>query len=76
MKRDKMIPKFKNTEDAINFGETATPQQILQLRKARKRALNISDALITKGKHQQALDKVFTAQFYREAIEASEMQNT
>jgi len=71
-----MIPKFKNTENAINFGESAPPQQTLHLRKARERALNISDALITKGDYQRALNKAFIAQFYREAIEASEMQNT
>ena len=71
-----MIPKFKNTKDAINFGETATPQQITELHKAREYALNVSDILIRKGNYKQALDKAFTAQFYRKVIEANEIQNT
>lgn len=66
------IPEFKNTEEALAFGKTATPEQIETLKAKRKESLSKSDALKEKKDLQGAMDEAVRGQFFREAIEMSE----
>jgi len=66
------IPEFENTDQALEFGKTATPEQITELKRFREESLKKSRELGSKGKTQEALDEAVRGQLFREAVEASE----
>jgi hypothetical protein len=65
------IPEFKNTEGALAFGKTATPEQVEGLKAKRDESLSKSNALKAKGDLQGAMDEAVRGQFFREAIESA-----
>lgn len=68
------IPELKSTEEALEFGEVATPEQIEVLRSKWNESLLKSDALKTKGDLQGAMDEAVRGQLFRETIESSEVK--
>jgi hypothetical protein len=64
------IPDFKSTEEAMAFGEKASPEQIQQLRQLREETLTEVRKHVAARKPQEALNLATKAQFYREAFEA------
>lgn len=65
------IPQLKNTQEALDFGRSATQKQREELLKMRRHYLAVSDKAIARGDYQEALDAACAAQLYREALEAS-----
>jgi len=66
------IPELKNTEEALAFGKTATPEQIKALKAKRDESLSKADALKDKDDLQGAMDEAVRGQLFREAIESAE----
>jgi hypothetical protein len=64
------IPVLTNTTQAIEFGEKATPEQITELKRLRKEALEQYSALLEEDKLNEAGKEALKAQLYREAFEA------
>lgn len=71
VKRAPKIPAFKSTEEAIAFGEKATPEQVTRMEKLRAEHLRQSEALRKEGKGDEAMPHATSAQFLRESIDAS-----
>ena len=66
------IPQFKNTEEALAFGRTATPKQKAMLYKLRQLTLHrAKEAMARGGEHQRVINLAVKAQFYRESLEAN-----
>lgn len=65
------VPQFKNTQDAVAFGATATRKQYKKLDAARTKALKSADEAKQAGDFQAWMDRATDAQFYREALEAN-----
>ena len=63
------IPKFKNTNEAMAYGLSASPEQIKILRQRRKGLSTQVDKLLNKGKEEKAWPIVVQTQLIREAIE-------
>ena len=66
------IPEFKSTQDAIAFGDKATPEQAEELKRLREETVSAGKKLMAEKKMQEALNTGVKAQFYREALEAYE----
>lgn len=69
------IPKFKNTEDAVNFGKTATPEQIAEMQSQRELLLKEIETIKSDDSDeamQKGMDLAVEAQFLREAVEGSQ----
>jgi hypothetical protein len=66
------IPEFKSTNEAVEFGKKATPEQIEQLRAKQKELTDETAKLKAEKKTTEALEYAFKGQFVREAIEAAE----
>ena len=63
--------EFKGTQDAIEYGAKATPEQVEELKRLRDERYAESKTLL-KTDPQAAMDAATKGQFYREAVEASE----
>ena len=63
------IPKFKSTEDAIDFGKCATKETKTKLIFVRSGFLQKSKDLLQRHKFDEAMVAATQAQFCREAIE-------
>jgi len=70
----KLIPEFKNTEEALAFGKTATPEQIKALKIKRDESSVKINALKSRGDIQGAMDEAVRGQFFREAIESAKLK--
>ena len=70
----KLIPEFKNTEEALAFGKTATPEQIKALKVKRDESSVKINALKSRGDIQGAMDEAVRGQFFREAIESAKLK--
>ena len=66
------IPEFHSTEEAIAFGDKATPEQVKELKRLREETLAEGKKLFAEKKMQEATNIAVKAQFYREATEAYE----
>lgn len=71
------LPEFKNTEEAIAFGKTATKEQVLALKEVQKSQNKITDKLQaikdpTDAELQQGMTEATKGQLIREAIQSSE----
>ena len=62
--------KFACTEEAIAYGRRATKREIEELKEKRYAALWLAARARGRGALNEALQHTFSAQFYREAIEA------
>lgn len=68
------VPKFKNTEQAIAFGKTATPEQVAQMQDQRLALLKETEVLKLDNSDeamQKGMDLAVEAQFLREAVESA-----
>ena len=65
-----MIPQFQCTEDALDWGRTASIEQIEAVKLERLATLKKVESLEKEGHLQKALDLSFCSQFLREAIES------
>jgi len=65
----KPIPELKNSEEAIAFGEKATPEQVTELERLYEESQIKSKAFRDTGKLQEALDEGVRGQFFREAVD-------
>lgn len=71
-----LVPKFKNTQEALAFGKNATPEQLAELTRLREDALARAKALQDryaageKKVAQEMINVGTEAQLYREALEA------
>ena len=63
--------EFKGTQDALEYGAKATPEQVEELKRLRDERYAESKTLL-KTDPQAAMDAATKGQFYREAVEASE----
>ena len=63
------IPKFKSTQEAVSFGENATPEQVSEMEKLRALEGQKSSEALKKEEWDQSMVYATNAQFYREAIE-------
>jgi len=62
---------FKTTDEAIEFGATATPDQITEMMVERVHSLHVTGVLMKKGYLNTAFFKeAFRGQLLREAIQA------
>lgn len=66
------IPSFTSTEAAHEYGKAATPEQIAELSKLREEKIAASRQATSEKRMQDAINLATEAQFYREAIEASQ----
>jgi hypothetical protein len=64
-----IIPDLKDTTQAKEFGEQATPEQITELKRLRQDSLDKKAQLQKAGKLQEAMNEITKGQLYREAIE-------
>lgn len=64
------IPKFERTKDALDFGEKATPEQVVELKRLREEALAEAKTLDIMSNERGVKD--YEAQLYREAFEEAE----
>jgi hypothetical protein len=69
---NEQIPEFKNTNEAIAFGKTATPEQIEQLKAKRDEAYAKSKDFQSQKNFDEAFKAGTLGQFYNEAIQANE----
>uniref|UniRef100_A0A6M3XDY4 Putative poly(ADP-ribose) polymerase n=1 Tax=viral metagenome TaxID=1070528 RepID=A0A6M3XDY4_9ZZZZ len=65
------IPEFTNTDDAVKFGETATPDQVAMMGELRKAEGVKTEAAMEAEDYENGMISATKGQFYREAIEAS-----
>lgn len=74
---EQIVPKFKNTQEALAFGKRATPEQLAELTRLREDALARAKALQDryaageKKVAQEMINVGTEAQLYREALEAN-----
>lgn len=67
------IPDFKNTNEARDFGKTATPEQIAALKqKFSENSARIEELKAAKDVGEERQNRVYNSQFMREAIETAE----
>jgi hypothetical protein len=66
------IPEFHTTQDAIAFGDKATPEQVEELKRLREETLKEGYKQKDAKNMQEAMDLAVKAQLYREAVEANE----
>jgi len=62
--------KFASTEEALMYGRRASKEEIEELEEKRHAALWLATRARGRGALNEALQHTFSAQFYREAIEA------
>jgi len=62
--------KFTCTEEALAYGRMASKEEIEELKEKRHAALWLAARARERGAFNEALQHTFSAQFYREAIEA------
>lgn len=72
-----IIPKFKSTEEALEFGKKATPEQIKELQTEKERVNKLTDKIQaikepTDTQLQEGMNLATEGQLLREAIEAGE----
>lgn len=63
--------RFKNSNEAISYGERATLDQVIELKRLRDKALAMFNTAFSKGDMDKALELSFKSQFMREALEAA-----
>jgi hypothetical protein len=80
------IPQLRNTEEAVDFGEQATPAQINRMQlmledsraksaQMREQAKSIQDPVARMQMMQAGMDEAFRGQLLRESIDASRGEN-
>lgn len=66
------VPKFfKGTDDAVRFGEKATPLEVEELTKLWEKTIDRAKKFLAKGDLENAMHLAHKSQFFREAIEAA-----
>lgn len=71
----RIIPELKVTEDAINFGKTASPVQVAELKNLHSQNRAIIEKQLAEGDFKSLEQLTFKNQLYREAIESSSQKN-
>jgi hypothetical protein len=66
------IPEFKDTNEAVAFGEKATPEQVIEIKRLEDQARNREAELkAAQDFSEERTNNAYKAQLYREALEAS-----
>ena len=68
----KLVPKFKNTQEALLFGEKATVEQVVELKRLREVTTKEFTATLKAEEFNKAMEKATESQFYGEALEVVE----
>lgn len=68
----KLVPKFKNTGEALLFGEKASAKQITELKRLSKIKSKESAVALERKEFDRAMEKATEEQFYNEALEVVE----
>jgi len=63
--------EFRNTQEAVAFGQKATRSQVKELKRLQEISKNVFHFESRNGDLDAALAEAFRAQFYREALEAA-----